>query len=165
MKWILTAILSMTIVISVSGCTDTAQSACQAGTSTACRQAAAHEAAPAPIVKAAFEGGEAQIEFTDEAVATEFIRRTPVSLQFQDQQGVRKVCQFPAEWFSGRQASGLTPSIGDIALNVRTGEVTVFSRDSAYAADLLLLGHVITGLDKLFNLHGTFEVYVMKAVA
>lgn len=158
--YFLAVTLFMIMALLLSGCSAGGKTGIN-GTSTAC-SGNCSEVAPY-VVKAAFEGGEATLELKHDPLVTEMLSRIPISVPFQDRNGIMKVAVFSPSLVTGRAADGLTPAIGDIALNVKTGEVIVYCRDGAYSPDLVLMGHVTSGLDKIFAKTGSFEVYVVRA--
>ena len=146
--------ICLILLLVLSGCCPNNGKAATVKTSQTCT-------ASPRTVKAAFEGGEAIVAFNDNPMTAELLGRTPISLQFHDQGGVMKVTTFSRDLFKAETATGMTPTIGDVALNVQTGEVIVYCRDAAFSPNLVLIGHVVSGLDKLFATTGSFEVYLI----
>ncbi len=116
-----------------------------------------------PVIKAAFEGGEALIGVYDDSRGDILMAGLPAAVQCHDKAGQIKSIAFSPDLFEGRQTEGMTPEAGDIAVNLHTGEVLVFCQDSTYSPDLLPLGHVLTDLQPLKAMTGSFDVYLLKS--
>lgn len=159
--YLLSIAVCISLLFILSGCSSGNRSASTCGQTPKANTVVNENHAP-KTVRAGFEGGEALIQLSDNELTKELDDSLPMVLQLQDRSSVMKVATFSPEEFKGREAPGMKPEIGDIALNIRTGEAIVFCRDSQYSPDLVPVGRIISGLDKLFAMQGTFQVYVVQ---
>lgn len=111
----------------------------------------------------AFEGGEAVIGLYDDEVSREFSERQPLTLSLQRLPD-RIILPAAADaWFERTDGRTITPSIGDVVMNMDTREIAVYCQDGAPVNRGILLGHIVSGIEALSRKDGQFEIFAMKS--
>ncbi len=95
----------------------------------------------------------------DNATSRDFMSLLPLTLTLKDYAGTEKISDLPRKISTQGAPSGSNPSVGDITLYAPWGNLAIFYRDFGYAEELIIMGKVASGLDKLSELDGkvTFE--------
>lgn len=114
-------------------------------------------------VDVAFEGGRACVGLFDEEAAMEFAERQPLSIQLERRADRIVVVGVPDGVFCRNHAGIEALAIGDIVMDVRAKEVFICCRNMDASDGRILLGHVVSGIEPLSRMEGTFEAFAMAA--
>lgn len=81
--------------------------------------------------------------------ARDFFTLLPLTLPLKDYAGTEKIAYLPRKLTMQDAPKGTDPAIGDIAYYVPWGNLAIFYRDVGYAAGLIKLGRIESGLAHL----------------
>jgi hypothetical protein len=95
----------------------------------------------------------------DSATARDFASLLPRTLTLEDYARTEKIRTLPRRLSIEGVPPGYDPSPGDIAYYAPWGNLAVFYRDSGYAAGLVLLGKVDSGMET-FDVPGSVRVTI-----
>lgn len=109
-------------------------------------------------VRLLFAAGEAVVEMNDSPSARSFTAQMPVTLKFQDYNRTEKIAYPPERLSCAGAPAGFTPSAGDLALYAPWGNLALFYKSFGYSPGLILLGRVVSGLEKIAAMQGDFTV-------
>lgn len=181
MKNVLTAILSLTVLFTLSACAgNTADSessphaSSQPVSPTASNSSGAstnpdNTAEPAngsntarknAKIKMTIDGKEIIATMYDNPTSRDFLTQLPLSLTFEDYNGIEKISYLPHDLTTEDSPEGFDPSIGDVALYAPWGNLSIFYQDFSYSRGLISLGHIDSGLEALANMSGDFAVTI-----
>lgn len=90
----------------------------------------------------------------DNATSRDFMALLPLTLTLKDYAGTEKVSDLASPLSTQGAPSGSSSSAGDIALYVPWGNLAIFYRDFVYAAGLITMGKIDSGVDKIPQLDG-----------
>ena len=85
----------------------------------------------------------------DNASARDFLALLPLSLTLKDYASTEKISDLPKKLTTQGAPAGIDPDVGDITYYAPWGNLAIFYRDFGYAAGLLKLGHIDTGVEAL----------------
>ena len=104
-----------------------------------------------------FAGGEAIIALEDNATTRDFLAMLPATLTFEDYAGSEKISFLDQGLSTENAPESYDPQAGDVALYTPWGNLAIFYGDAGSSSDLVFMGRVISGLELLAGMDGTFE--------
>jgi hypothetical protein len=113
-------------------------------------------------IKLSWNGKEAVIGMNDNPAARDFLTLLPLALTFEDYAGAEKIGYLPRKLSTQGLPAGFDPSVGDLTLYAPWGNLAIFYKDRAYAAGLVPLGRVESGMERLTAERGHFTVKAEK---
>ncbi len=103
------------------------------------------------------------VALEENKTTVDLLSKLPLTLSFEDYNQTEKVTRPLADRLSSAGApAGYDPNVGDLCLYAPWGNLCFFYRDFGYAAGLIKLGRVVSGLEHLKELEG--QVVVERAV-
>ena len=94
----------------------------------------------------------------DNAASRNFAALLPLTLSLSDFAAAEKISGLPTRLSTADSRAGATPAIGDIAYYAPWGNLAIFYRSSDYAAGLVPLGRLDSGIEQLAAQRGEFAV-------
>ncbi len=113
-----------------------------------------------PQLLLAFDGGEAVVTLADNAAVRDFLTLLPAVLTFEDYAGAEKISYLDRALSTQDKPASYDPQAGDMALYAPWGNLAVFYADAGSSSGLVPMGRVVSGLEMLAAMEGTFEVSV-----
>lgn len=113
-------------------------------------------------IKMNFKNEEVIVKMYDNSSSRDFVSLLPLTLMFEDYARTEKITYLPRELSTKDAPSGSNPSVGDFTYYSPWGNLAIFYKDFGYASGLIKLGHIESGIDKLANMKGKFEVTIEK---
>ena len=95
----------------------------------------------------------------DNPTARDFISLLPLTLTLEDYAKTEKISDLPRTLTKERAPSGSDPSVGDITYYSPWGNLAIFYKDPGYAAGLIILGEIDSGVEAL-NVPGSVRVKI-----
>ena len=109
-------------------------------------------------LKMTADGQEVLITLYDTPAAKALYDMCPMELDFKDFNGTEKISYLPQDLPTEGEQGGCTPKTGDICLYAPWGNLAVFYHDFQYSDDLILLGHIDSGIELLTGQDNDFSV-------
>jgi hypothetical protein len=94
----------------------------------------------------------------DNAASRDFAALLPLTLSLRDFAAAEKISDLPSRLSTADCPAGATPDIGGIAYYRPWGNLAIFYRGSGYAAGLVTLGRLDSGIEQLAAQRGEFTV-------
>lgn len=85
----------------------------------------------------------------DNPSARDFLALLPLSLTLKDYASTEKISDLPKKLTTQGAPAGIDPDVGDITYYAPWGNLAIFYRDFGYAAGLVKLGYIDTGVEAL----------------
>jgi hypothetical protein len=102
--------------------------------------------------------GDITATLDDNPTARDLASLLPLTLTFSDYASTEKIADPPRPLSIDDAPAGADPDIGDITLYAPWGNLAIFYRDFGYAAGLIKLGRIDTGVEHLANLDGDVTI-------
>jgi len=109
-------------------------------------------------IKITTDSTELTATMLDNATSRDFISLLPLTVTLKDYAGTEKVSDLPRKLSTQGAPSGSDASIGDITLYAPWGNLAIFYKDFGYASGLIILGRIVSGVDKLSQLNGEVTI-------
>ena len=90
----------------------------------------------------------------------DFISLLPLTLTLKDYAGREKISDLPKRLSKQGATSGSDPSVGDITYYSPWGNLAIFYKDFGYSSGLIILGRIVTGIEKLESMRSDFKVRI-----
>ncbi|WP_094605777.1 hypothetical protein SPSIL_005760 [Sporomusa silvacetica DSM 10669] len=113
-------------------------------------------------IKLTFDGGEAVVVLEDNAAARDLMAKLPMTQTFEDFNAIEKICRLPDKIVIDGAPMGVDPDVGDVTLYVPWNTLVFYYKDYGYNKDLVPIGHIESGLDKLKAMGDKFTVKMEK---
>lgn len=112
-------------------------------------------------IRLTYEGGEATAVLEDNPTTQSLLSKLPATVTFEDFAGAEKIAYF-SENLSVRNApKGYDPVSGDITCYGPWGNMAIFYSDQPYAAGLIPMGKIESGLEELATLDADVKVTIV----
>lgn len=85
----------------------------------------------------------------DNATSRDFLSLLPITLTLRDYAGTEKASDLPRRLSTDGAPAGAAAAVGDIAYYAPWGNLAIFYRDFGYAAGLVRLGKIESGIEQL----------------
>ncbi|WP_127024812.1 cyclophilin-like fold protein [Rheinheimera mangrovi] len=85
----------------------------------------------------------------DNPTVRDFIARLPLTLKLKDYASTEKIGFLPDKLTTQGAPSGSTPAVGDISYYAPWANLAIYYKDFAYSAELVKLGRVSSGIERL----------------
>ena len=109
-------------------------------------------------LKLTVDGREIVIELYDTPAANALYEMLPLELSFEDFNNIEKISYLQDALPTEGEPDGCDPDVGDFCLYAPWGNLSVFYQDFRYSDDLILLGHVDSGMELLAGQNEDFSV-------
>lgn len=114
-------------------------------------------------IKLTFNNEEVIVKMYDTPASRDFLTLLPLTLEFEDYVGKEKISFLPKRLSIEEAPSVNSPSIGDFAYFSPWGNLAIFYNESTNATnDLLILGNIESGKEKLESMSSDFNVTIEK---
>ena len=113
-------------------------------------------------VKMNVDGQEIMITLYDTPVANALYEMLPLELTFEDFNGIEKISYLPEALPTDGEPDGCDPDVGDFCLYAPWGNLSIFYQDFRYSDDLILLGHLDSGIDIISSMIADTTVILEK---
>lgn len=113
-------------------------------------------------VKLTFNNEDIIVKMYDNPTSRDFLTLLPLTLTFEDYAGTEKIGYLPRNLSTQDAPSGSDPSVGDLTLYAPWGNLAIFYRDYGYSNELIKLGNIESGIEKLASITGDFTVKIEK---
>lgn len=113
---------------------------------------------PLPKIRLLFAGEQAVVVLDDHPAVRDFLAMLPLSVTFEDFNGVEKIGYLPRKLHTEGSPSHCDPAVGTFAYYAPWGNLAVFLQDFRPSNGLVPLGHVVSGLDRLAGRQEDFVV-------
>lgn len=107
-------------------------------------------------------GKELAVTLYDTPAANALYDMLPLELSFEDFNGIEKISYLPQKLPTKGEPDGCDPDVGDFCRYAPWGNLSVFYRDFRYSKDLIMLGHIDSGLDLIAGQTGNFSATLQK---
>lgn len=107
-----------------------------------------------------FNNEEVLVYMYDNPASRDFIAMLPLTLTFEDYAGTEKISYMERKLNANDAPDGFEPVAGDFTYYVPWGNLAIFYRDFRYSNNLIRLGQIEQGVDKLKNVQGSFTVVI-----
>ncbi|MDR0761945.1 MAG: hypothetical protein LBF13_02715 [Campylobacteraceae bacterium] len=111
-------------------------------------------------IKMTFDSGEVVISLINNPTAADLLSLLPLTLSVSDFNNAEKIIMLPQTLAGAKSAVGYDSKVGDVALYAPWGNLAIFYRDASYAAGLLYLGRVESGLDALSKISNNAKIFI-----
>lgn len=113
-------------------------------------------------IKLTFNNQEIVAELDDNPTSRDFLTLLPMTAKFEDYSGTEKIT-YPSSKLSAEGApAGYDPSAGDLTLYAPWGNLAIFYKDFGYASGLVRMGHIESGIEKLAEMDGDFNMTIER---
>ena len=119
--------------------------------------------ATARKLKMTVDGQEIPVTLYDTPAANALYEMLPLELSFEDFNGIEKISYLSQELPTEGEPDGCDPDVGDLCLYAPWGNLSVFYQDFRYSDNLILLGHVDSGMELLAGQNEDFSVTLESA--
>lgn len=102
------------------------------------------------------------VRMHDNPTSRDFLSMLPLKLKFSDYAGTEKISYLPRNLSTESAPNGFDPSKGDFTLYAPWGNLAVFYKDFSYSPGLISLGVIESGIEKMEEMKGDFEVLIEK---
>lgn len=109
-------------------------------------------------LKMTVDGQEIPVTLYETPAANALYEMLPLELSFEDFNGIEKISYLSQELPTDGEPDGCDPDVGDLCLYAPWGNLSVFYQDFRYSDDLILLGHVDSGMELLAGQNEDFSV-------
>lgn len=113
-------------------------------------------------IKFSFNGNEITAVVYDNPTARDFMSLLPVTLSFEDYNQSEKISYLSKKLSTDNNPNGFNSSIGDITYYYPWGNIAIFYKDFEYSRGLIKIGTIESGIEKLGNMKGKFDVRIEK---
>ena len=110
-----------------------------------------------------FDGGEAVVVLEDNETVRDFVALLPADFSFEDYAGSEKISYLDQALSTADAPASYDPRPGDVTLYAPWGNLAVFYADAGSASGLVPMGRVVSGLEQLSGMDGTFAVSISVA--
>lgn len=100
-------------------------------------------------IKMIFRENEIVIKMLDNPSTTDFLKRLPIELKFEDYNSTEKITYLPSKLSNDNASSGMTPQVGDFAYYAPWGNLAIYYKGFSYSSGLVLLGQIEEGIEKI----------------
>jgi len=114
-------------------------------------------------LKMTVDGQKISVTLYDTPAANALYEMLPLELSFEDFNGIEKISYLSQELPTEGEPDGCDPDVGDLCLYAPWGNLSVFYQDFRYSDDLILLGHVDSGMELLAGQNEDFSVTLESA--
>lgn len=114
-------------------------------------------------LKMTIDGQEIPITLYDTPAANALYDMLPLKLNFEDFNGVEKISYLPQDLPTEGEPDGCDPDVGDLCLYAPWGNLSVFYQDFRYSDDLIMLGHIDSGMELVSSQSGNFSATLEAA--
>ncbi|EJL6396709.1 hypothetical protein ABKZ05_003106 [Vibrio navarrensis] len=97
----------------------------------------------------------------DSPSTQDFLRQLPLTVELEDYARTEKIAYLPSKLTRQDAPSGTSSKAGDISYYAPWGNLVIFYRDFGYAADLINLGKLDSGLER-FTDNGSMKVTIER---
>ncbi|GIN74503.1 hypothetical protein J14TS2_49780 [Bacillus sp. J14TS2] len=111
-------------------------------------------------IKLTFHDEEVIVRMLDNPTSNAFLELLPLTLTFEDYAGTEKISYPPSELSTEGAPSGIDPAAGDFTYYAPWGNLAIFYQDFGHSNGLIKLGEFESGIEKLENLDGDFEMVI-----
>ena len=109
-------------------------------------------------VKMSFDNKEIFIRMHDNPASRDFLNLLPLSLTLEDYHRTEKISYLPRKLTTEDAPGGCDPAVGDFTYYAPWGNLAIFYRDFGYSNSLIILGRIESGVEKLAEMNGNFDV-------
>ena len=113
-------------------------------------------------LKMTANGQEIAITLYDTPASNSLYEMLPLELSFEDYNDVEKIGYLENSLTTDGEPSGCDPDVGDLCYYAPWGNLSVFYQDFRYSENLVMLGHIDSGLDIISGMTGDFTVTLEK---
>ncbi|SIS03345.1 hypothetical protein SAMN05878482_1107 [Peribacillus simplex] len=113
-------------------------------------------------VKLKFANEEVTVRMDNTQTSQDFLSLLPLTLTFEDYAGTEKISYLPRKLVTEGAPDGVEASSGDLTYYAPWGNLAIFYQDFRYSNGLIKLGKIESGIEKLANLSGDFEIVIEK---
>jgi hypothetical protein len=96
----------------------------------------------------------------DNETTRDFMALLPLTVTFKDSAGTEKITYLPRRLSIPGAPAGADPSVGDIAYYAPWGNIAIYYKDFGYSEGLIILGHIISGIEELTGKNDDFAVTI-----
>ncbi|MGC6588834.1 cyclophilin-like fold protein [Paenibacillus sp. Dod16] len=108
-------------------------------------------------IKLTIEQDQYTATLNNSKAAADFIGLLPMTLTLEDYAGMEKISDLPKRLATDRSPKSKSASIGDITYYAPWGNLAIFFRDFRNSPDLIKLGSIDAGGEKLSSYKGPVE--------
>ena len=105
---------------------------------------------------------EIEITLYDTPAANALYEMLPLELTFEDFNNTEKISYLPEALPTEGEPDGCDPDIGDFCLYAPWGNLSVFYRDFRYSEQLIMLGHIDSGIEVIADKDEDFTAVLRK---
>lgn len=105
---------------------------------------------------------EIEITLYDTPAANALYEMLPLELTFEDFNNTEKISYLPEALPTDGEPDGCDPDIGDFCLYAPWGNLSVFYRDFRYSEQLIMLGHIDSGIEVIADKDEDFTAVLRK---
>ena len=113
-------------------------------------------------IKLIFGDQELIVNMYDNPTSREFLDQLPLTITFNDFANSEKISVLNKKLTTKNAPIGCDPSMGDFAYFSPWGNIALFYGDHDFSNGLIKLGKFESGVEKLKNINGDFEVTIEK---
>lgn len=113
-------------------------------------------------IRLTFANEEVLVTMYDNDVSRDFIDILPLTLTFEDYAATEKISYLDRKLAISGMPPGFEPVAGDFTYYAPWGNLAIFYRDFRYSNNLIKLGHIEQGIDKLRNMQSSFTVLIER---
>ncbi|MCB9641423.1 MAG: hypothetical protein H6727_21185 [Myxococcales bacterium] len=106
-------------------------------------------------IRLSFGGKKVIVKLHDNPTSKDFLSLLPLTVTLSDYVQTEKIAHLPRKLSTKDAPSGFDPSVGDVTYYAPWGNLAIFYKDFGYAAGLVSLGVIESGLQELSALNGT----------
>jgi hypothetical protein len=109
-------------------------------------------------VRLTFSGGEAILALENNAAAQSLVELLPLTQEFEDFNGIEKICRLSDAISTDGVAKGIDPDVADVALYIPWNTLVFYYEDYGYNDNLIPIGHIESGMEQLTAMGERFTV-------
>lgn len=103
------------------------------------------------------DGSECVLTLRNGVTADSLYHMLPLELSFEDFNSTEKISYTPQPLTIDESEGGHAPSVGDLCIYAPWGNLCIFYQEFQYSDDLIYLGHVDTGMEKIAGMENDFQ--------
>lgn len=113
-------------------------------------------------LKLTVDGQKISITLYDTPAANALYDMLPLTLTFEDFNGIEKISYLTDELPTEGEPDGYDPDVGDFCLYAPWGNLSIFYQDFRYSESLIKLGHIDSNMDIISSMNNNFSATLEK---
>ena len=113
-------------------------------------------------LKLTVDGQKVSITLYDTPAANALYDMLPLTLTFEDFNGIEKISYLTDELPTEGEPDGYDPDVGDFCLYAPWGNLSIFYQDFRYSESLIKLGHIDSNMDIISSMNNNFSATLEK---